>query len=822
MTFANNIVIGGGANAIQLASLNNLTLTGTLSGNGSLTLGNDADSDSLYLSGTNAMSGGMVLVANNANYVRFASSAAGNANVDWLFLNANAWQTSFDFASGTINFGSLSGNGGMQGNVIGSMNVTLQVGGNNNPATFSGVIHDNGTGTGPIGLTKIGTGTQWLTGACDYSGATVVSNGELVISTALAGASSCSVSSGATMGVTNLSSSSGTISNLTLAAGSTLELMNVTTPTVPFLTGSNVVVSGICTVKITQPASTIPQATYALVNYAGKFQGNFANLQLQLPPGITGVLVSNANQIALTITTATPPPTPATLTAIAGNAQVMLNWSSAISATGYNVWRSTTSGSGYSLVTGNSGTSDTDTGLVNNQTYYYVITATNIYGASGYSPQASATPQMIMVWTGVTNANWDFTTPIGLSVVPFATFANGAVARFDDTALSNVAVNVATTVSPLLMVVSNNTQSYAFSGSSIAGTGSLVKSGSGTLTLSGANTYSGGTTNSSGSIVLGASSTGSGNSVTSGPLGTGKVTLSGGTLQMNAQTLGNNLSVSASTTSIVDNSGNNGTLGGNVTGSGTITIQNSSGTGLSDILNGDWSGFTGTLNYNVANGSVFNIFLPTSISLAQATFNLGGPGTPPGNWSSIRAGGTNLFGALSGTKGYLDFGGILVIGSLNTNTTFGGAIIDSVGITKVGTGTLTLTGANTYTGNTTVSNGTLLVNAVSAVKGIYTVANGATLGVHEFVSNLGIGFQPHRRSRIETGVSECHQRHHTVDRREQRHCERQLHREDHRRKRSGGRQQLSAHQLRRHIRRQFHQLPIADALRLAWHAGAGR
>ena len=316
--------------------------------------------------------------------------------------------------------------------------------------------------------------------------------------------------------------------------------------------------------------------------------------------------------------------------------------------------------------------------------------------------------------------------------------------RFDDTALSNFTINVATTVSPLMMVVSNSIQSYAFSGSPIVGAGSLSKWGSNPLTMSGANTYSGGTTNYSGSIVLGASSTGSGNSVTSGPLGTGKVTLSGGTLQMNAQTLGNNLFVSASTTTIVDNSGNNGTLGGNVTGSGTITIQNSSGTGLSDILNGDWSGFTGTLNYNVANGSVFNIFLPTSFNLAQATFNTGGPGTPPGNWSSIRAGGTNLLGALSGTKGYLDFGGVLVIGSLNTNTTFGGAIIDSVGITKVGTGTLTLTGANTYTGNTTVSNGTLLVNAVSAVKGIYTVANGATLGVTNssaisaLVSNLTV------------------------------------------------------------------------------------
>jgi autotransporter-associated beta strand protein len=68
------------------------------------------------------------------------------------------------------------------------------------------------------------------------------------------------------------------------------------------------------------------------------------------------------------------------------------------------------------------------------------------------------------------------------------------------------------------------------------------------------------------------------------------------------------------------------------------------------------------------------------------------------------------------------------VGAKNTDATFAGTI-RSNSITKVGTGTWTLTGSNTYAGTTTVSAGTLLVNGnqISATNTV-TVASGATLG----------------------------------------------------------------------------------------------
>ena len=89
----------------------------------------------------------------------------------------------------------------------------------------------------------------------------------------------------------------------------------------------------------------------------------------------------------------TTPSAPASLTAIAGDAQVTLDWpdNSESNLAGYNVYRSTIAGGPYNQVSSSLLTSSAyvDTGLINGTTYYYVVTAETSSGTmSPNSPEA--------------------------------------------------------------------------------------------------------------------------------------------------------------------------------------------------------------------------------------------------------------------------------------------------------------------------------------------------------------------------------------------------------------------------------------------------
>lgn len=100
--------------------------------------------------------------------------------------------------------------------------------------------------------------------------------------------------------------------------------------------------------------------------------------------------------VDLTVVAATPPPSaPTGVTAAAGTANILVNWSAVAGASTYTVYRSTTSGSGFSALaacTAQAGVSCSDLTALNGTTYYYVVQATNAGGTSGNSSEVSGRP----------------------------------------------------------------------------------------------------------------------------------------------------------------------------------------------------------------------------------------------------------------------------------------------------------------------------------------------------------------------------------------------------------------------------------------------
>ncbi|MGQ3050358.1 MAG: DUF4347 domain-containing protein [Roseateles sp.] len=246
----------------------------------------------------------------------------------------------------------------------------------------------------------------------------------------------------------------------------------------------------------------------------------------------------------------------------------------------------------------------------------------------------------------------------------------------------------------------------------ISGTGGLVKLGSGTLTLSGSNTYTGSTTASAGTLSL-SSGTALANS--------SAVTVSSGaTLDVAASetigslagagtvTLGaNTLTAGGDNTSTTFSGDLSGTGGLTKAGSGTLTLSGTNTyTGATTLSAG---GITVTGGSAVDDSSAVTVASGATLTLA---------------------GGGETVGSLAGA-GNVSLAYTLTSGGDNTSTTFSGVIASSntSGIVKTGSGTLTLSGSNTYTGSTTVSAGTLSVASDANLGAGIVTLNGGTLGV---------------------------------------------------------------------------------------------
>ena len=284
----------------------------------------------------------------------------------------------------------------------------------------------------------------------------------------------------------------------------------------------------------------------------------------------------------------------------------------------------------------------------------------------------------------------------------------------------------------------------------LAGTAGLTVNGPGNLTLSPFtnNTLLGGLTITKGATVFigGAQATGQG-----AMLGGTLVLTNGGTLQMNGYNnvsstswgnITNTILVPAGTTGNLFGSGR-GTLTGPVTVHGTLNLTPSY---VRFSVTGDWSASDGVINVAGAS-SGGDIYLTTtanySFGTALLNFNSGaGALYTAGNMGA--AGITITIGDVSGNYGYLQGGNAsaaarntyFVVGGRNTSSTFGGKIQDSLrpaAITKMGTGTWSLSAWNNYTGPTLISTGAIYgVTGGTISNSIITVATNAAYGAATF------------------------------------------------------------------------------------------
>jgi len=250
----------------------------------------------------------------------------------------------------------------------------------------------------------------------------------------------------------------------------------------------------------------------------------------------------------------------------------------------------------------------------------------------------------------------------------------------------------------------------------LSGNGSLTKTGIGNLTLSGNNSYAGDTTISSGIF----------------------------TFAGNTTSLGGNI---ADNTSLVFNQSSASTFAGVISGNGSLTQAGSANLTLSGA-----NTFTG--NTTISAGT---LTLANSLALQNSTlnYNVGNGNLNFGNLTNVTLGG------LSGNKDIiLTVPAVtavnLTVGTNNASTTFSGNLADSVppyflpgSLTKVGTGTLTLTGNLSYRGSTTVSAGTLTLSGASVPlsgqtgigvdNGTVNIQNGSVLNLGSFFVGQLVG-----------------------------------------------------------------------------------
>ncbi len=330
----------------------------------------------------------------------------------------------------------------------------------------------------------------------------------------------------------------------------------------------------------------------------------------------------------------------------------------------------------------------------------------------------------------------------GVNTYSGGTYLNGGVLNFGPNALPVTNINfsggtlqwaagntqdVSAGIAPLAtsQVANIDTNGNAVNfASNLSGSGALMKLGAGTLTLSGSNSFGGGTTVNSGVLQLG--------SAAGLPTGSAVALNANGALDLNTISL---IVSSLSGSGTVDTvAGCNPTLtvgSNNATCTFAGTIQNSGGA-LTLLKSGSGTLYlTGTNSYGGGtqiNGGILN-FSPSALPLSNITLGGGTLQWAANNTQDISAG-----------IAPLAMGQVANIDTNGNAVNFASNLSGAGGLTKVGSGRLTLSGSNNYSGITTISAGTLELGSANAVPNSSVtdnLANSLTFAAGGLTYNIG-------------------------------------------------------------------------------------
>ena len=288
----------------------------------------------------------------------------------------------------------------------------------------------------------------------------------------------------------------------------------------------------------------------------------------------------------------------------------------------------------------------------------------------------------------------------------------------------------------------------------------LIKLGSGNLTLPIANAHSGGLINHGTGLVI---------PQNNASFGTGPIVMNASTLYASsgAFTFTNELTLNGATLRVGGGSGRSITWSGPVTitadsgisadaGTSGVTVSgNINNTGFtlgcfsnntSNTISGIISGTgmltvtSSILNLNAANtfsGTVRSVAgslrLNNANALQNATLDMNSADLGSVNLNNLNA----TLGALTGTRNLSLGSGTVSVGNNNLSTGYGGVLSNSGSLIKIGSGTLTLSNTQSYTGSTTVSSGTLTLGANNALPTTPVAIGNATLDAATFTDTLG-------------------------------------------------------------------------------------